>query len=546
MFLIRLLRKPLIWLGADYDQLRLIIQTKLTIDFRRGPSMYQSVGKSKQTFGKQLFMYIFLGVFLSFGFFKIDNIMVCYTIAFTVIIVMMATTIISEFTSVLFDDKDNLIILVRPVSNRTLLLSRLLHIQFYVLYIALALSVITIIVTIFKFGIFATLLFLLGVILSTWITLLITTLFYLSLSKFVNGERFKDIITYFQIALAMVVMFGYQFLPRIIEINSLSDAAITIHPWTYLIPPVWLAALVQLSVPGTVNYDIIILALLALIFTTVGAQVTIRFLSKGFGSILSQIPSDNAVIEKDTKTKKKEKKTWSLSKYLCISEPEKSGWNLVMAVTRRDRKFKQAVYPAFGGMIVLAFAMLRPDINNFAHWIQEISTSQKYLTFIFFGFFATTSIVQFQYTDNPEAGWIYRVLPIKTPGHILSGAIKAMLIKFFIPMYTVLSITVLLIWGIKLLPTMILGAVLTITSTIVTLNLQNTSLPFTQAREMQQKGSNFLKTMLGMLTMGFVVLLVFLASYLPNWTIIIVSVGVLFLNSVAFKFIREIKFKFTD
>jgi ABC-2 type transport system permease protein len=544
MFILRLLQKPLQLMGADYEQLRIIIQTKLTIDFRRGPAMYQATGKSKQTFGRQLIMFVFLGIFISFGFINIHNLLLNYTIAYTIIIVMMATTLISEFTSVLFDDRDNQIILVRPVSNRTLLLSRMIHIQFYIMYIALALSVVTTIVSIFKFGILTAFLFLVGVCLSTWIALLVTTLFYLLVSKFVNGERFKDIITYFQIFLAMVVMVGYQFLPKIIEIDGLRNFTMTIHPWTFLIPPVWLASLVQLSFPGDANLSIVILALLAFIFTIVGGALTVRFLSGGFGALLSQSGGDNIPDTKELSLEKK--RAGGIYKYLCTTEFEKSGWKLAMAVTRRDRKFKQAVYPSYGMIIIIAFAMMHPQFNDISGWLQELGTTKKYLMFIFFGFFATTSLAQLQYTDTPEAAWIYRVLPIQSPGHILSGAIKAMLVKFFIPMYVILTTVVTLIWGFDVLPQMFLGGILTVTSTLITLNLQNTSLPFTQAREMQQKGSNFLKVMLGMLIMGFIVGIVFLSTFLPVWCIWLLSALGIYINTFIYKEFRKTKFKFSD
>ncbi|HEX2936644.1 MAG TPA: hypothetical protein VHO72_14910, partial [Bacteroidales bacterium] len=75
LFLVQLMRKPLEWLGADYDQLRLILHTKLTMDFRRVPSSLNTSGRSKQTFSKQLLIFSVLGIFISFGFFAIHDIL---------------------------------------------------------------------------------------------------------------------------------------------------------------------------------------------------------------------------------------------------------------------------------------------------------------------------------------------------------------------------------------------------------------------------------------------------------------------------------------
>jgi ABC-2 type transport system permease protein len=545
MFIIRLLRKPLIWLGADFNQLEIILNTKLTADFRRTPSIYKTSGKSKQrTFATQLIVFVFLGLFISFGFFSIHDLLLNFTIAFTVFMVMIATALISEFTSVLFDPQDNLILLVRPISNRTLLLSRLLHIQFYVLYIALALSAAPAVVTFFKYGFLTSVFFISGTILSTWISLLITTLFYLSVSKVVSGERFKDIINYVQILLAIIVMGGYQFLPRMAEIKAFENYSMPIHEWTYLLPPAWLAAWVQLSVPAGVTTKIILLSVPAIVFAIGGGILVTKFLSGGFINILIQLSEGEASTKKENLSKTR--RTNDLYRFFCISEYEKTGWKIIMSITSRDRKFKQAVYPVYGFMLVMIFAMLRPNFSDLSGWFQQLKMSDRYLMFLFFGFFTNTSITQMRYTDTPEASWVYRALPITSPGHILSGAIKAMLIKFFIPVYSVLILSVTLIWGIHTLPLMLLGGIMIIITTLITIKIQNTSLPFTQPREMQQKGVNFLRAMLGFIIMGVVIGIVFLASFLPTWSVYIVSVIAIAPVMLIFKVIRRSIFEYTE
>jgi hypothetical protein len=121
-----------------------------------------------------------------------------------------------------------------------------------------------------------------------------------------------------------------------------------------------------------------------------------------------------------------------------------------------------------------------------------------------------------------------------------------MLVKFFVPMYSVLTIAVLFIWGIAILPLMVFGAVLIVSSTLITLTIQDTPLPFTQPREMQQKGSNFLKVMLGMLIMGVLVGFVYLASFLPAWSIYLLSVLALLANVLVFRDMRKTTFDFIE
>jgi ABC-2 type transport system permease protein len=542
MFLVRLLRVPLGWMGADFNQLEIILNTKLTIDFRRGPSMYQSASsKKKQTFSRQLIMYGFVGFFIALGFKSINDLLLNFTIAYSVIMVMMSTTLISEFTSVLFDHRDNHILLVRPVSSRTLLLSRLLHIQFYIMYIALALSVGTAVFTVFKYGVITALFFVLGVGVLAWITLLITTLFYLLVSKVVNGERFKDLINYVQIALTIVIMGGYQILPRMMEVQSLKHMTMPVHGYSFLIPPVWVAAWVQLSKPEGITLAIVGLAVTAFVVAVLGAVLMVRFLSGGFNEVLSQ-SSENEVSVKKVVSKDR-KLSKNLNRFFCISELEKSGWKMVMSITSRDRKFKQAIYPMYGFMFVMVFVFLRPDMNDFTGWFEHLKDTRSYLVFVFLGYFGTTSLTQMRFTDTPEACWVYKALPLTSPGHILTGAIKAMLLKFFVPMYTILTVAVSFIWGFGHIPVMVLGAVLIVLETLITLSIQNTPLPFSEAREMQQKGSNSLKMLLGMAIMGVIVGFVFLASFLPIWAICLISALSIGLNAMVFKSLRKSTFE---
>jgi len=360
-------------------------------------------------------------------------------------------------------------------------------------------------------------------------------------SKVVNGERFKDLINYVQIALTVIVMGGYQLLPRMMEVDSLKHMSMSVHPYTFLIPPAWVAAWVHVSKPDGMTLSMVGLVLLAFMVALVGAVLMVRFLSGGFNEILSQSSENEVVVTKEDVSGAK--RTLTINRFLCVSELEKSGWKMVMSITGRDRKFKQAIYPMYGFLLVMVFVFLRPNMNDFVGWFEKLKDSKSYLLFVFLGFFSTTSLMQLRYTDTPEACWVYKALPLTSPGHILTGAIKAMLVKFFVPMYTILTVSVLFVWGIHLLPIMLLGATLIVLETLLTLRLQDTPLPFTEAREMQQKGSNSLKMILGMVLMGVVVGLVFLATYLPVWAVCLISIVVLFLNTFVYKSLRNTTFE---
>lgn len=515
LFLVSLFKKPIQWLGVDFPQFEVLLRTKLTLDFRRGSSNLQTSGRKKQTFFSQLLIYFVFGLLLSYLSFSIGDIMLSLTIFFSVIMASLAMTLISEFTSVLFDPRDNYILLPRPISPRTLLMLRLTHIQFYMGYIALALSLVSGIVVAVKYNLLALLLYFVAVGLSTWITLILTTFFYMLISKMVNAERFKDLITYLQIFLAVIIFGGYQLLPKLVDEAILKNASMTVHWWTCFYPPTWFAALVKLSLFTNNTTTVLVLSSLALLIPVTGAVFLVRFLSKGFENILGEGLSETAIPVKQEGNKRR--KIINIKKLLCISDLETAGWNLAVATTKRDRKFKQSVYPSFGMMLIFVIIILKPDLKNLADSFQKMGDSSRYLLLIFMGFMGNQAISQLPYSDTPEASWIYMALPLKQHGHLLTGAIKTMLVRFVLPGYLLITIPAFLIWGIDIFPQILLGGLGIVFTQLMIIKIQKMELPFTQKREMQEKGGKFITQMITLIPIGFLVGLVYLTTLISGW-----------------------------
>ena len=528
MFIIGLLKQPIKWWGADYSQVENIIRTKLTMDFRRSPSMFHGSSGTSKTMAYQLFLFLFFGLFIAMGIMTVNNILLNLTICFSIIMVMLGSSVITEFSSVLFDYRDNQILLVRPISNRSLLLARLFHIQVYVGTIAVALSAIPSIVILVKHGILVFIAFWIAVGLNSWITLLITSFFYIALSKVVSGVRFKDLVSYFQIFLAVIVFGGYQLLPRIMEMDAISKSTMDIHWWTYLIPPAWLAGFVDIFKNGVFDFKILMLAFIAIIVSVGGSIFLVRFFSSGFGDVLSEGTAETGGKEKEIV---KSNVRLSPIRIFCVSEVERMGWKLAMSITKRDRKFKQTVYPSFGIIIVMAVIMIKPDFSSFAATMQKLSDSNNFFYFVFLGFFGTTSITQLPYTDTPEGSWIYKALPITKHGHLLTGAIKAMFFKFFAPIMLILSVFTYFVWGVEKLPSLLVAGLMIVLINLYSIIIMKMELPFTQPRDMQQRGNNMARMFFLMLLMGLTVGLTYLTLRMNDWIVFLICT-ILFLATV--------------
>ena len=143
------------------------------------------------------------------------------------------------------------------------------------------------------------------------------------------------------------------------------------------------------------------------------------------------------------------------------------------------------------------------------------------------------------FTDTPEAAWIYKTLPIKDHGQILTGAIKAMLFKFFSPIILILFVMTLAFWGVSKLPVLVMGCLLIILISQYSIVFIGMALPFTQAREMAQTGAFPAMMLLQFIFIAIAVGLVYLVLKLNIWVAVVICVVLFFLSSQANSKIRE-------
>ena len=215
-----------------------------------------------------------------------------------------------------------------------------------------------------------------------------------------------------------------------------------------------------------------------------------------------------------------------------------------MATMKRDRKFKQSVYPNFGIMIVLAIILLKPDLSNILSSLQGNDEFGKYFFVMMLGFSVNAAILQLPYTDTPEAAWIYRALPFTAHGDIISGATKAMLTKFLIPIYFIIAIPSMLLWGLTFAFQILLSVLGNILLVLVIVSTRETLLPFTRVREMQQKGLNTVRAIFSMIFMVMMAGLIYATKLIPVWITAAIC-GIVYCCIIfIFRSIRNRKFKF--
>ena len=195
----------------------------------------------------------------------------------------------------------------------------------------------------------------------------------------------------------------------------------------------------------------------------------------------------------------------------------------------------------FAYSIIMVIVFLKPQINNFSEYIAELGQSSKFVMFFLAGFFGTVGTSIIPYTDLPKAAWIYEVASTEKKYHMQSGAIKAILFTFYLPLYLLYLVPIIWIWGVSVLPHILLGASLSAALAIVLVRMQGQPLPFSKAREMVNKGEYTAKMLLGMLLVGVIIGLVYLVSLAPIALSIALCVTMPFVISLSYRYIRAQK-----
>jgi len=102
-------------MNVNIDHLKAILVAKLTMDNRR-PAAFQQMRASKekkelnQATLKTMLVSLIMGLFFLFSFAIGNDITTQLTFFFSMFIFLLAATLITDFTSVLIDTRDNLII----------------------------------------------------------------------------------------------------------------------------------------------------------------------------------------------------------------------------------------------------------------------------------------------------------------------------------------------------------------------------------------------------------------------------------------------------
>ena len=151
------------------------------------------------------------------------------------------------------------------------------------------------------------------------------------------------------------------------------------------------------------------------------------------------------VLTSQRRRRKQLKTTYSqwLSSLFTRKGAERTGFLFAWKMTARSKDFKIKVYPSVGYLVVYVFIMFF-NIHHFSlQSLQEESTQGR--SIIIVALYMTSLLVlmalnQMIYSDKFKAAWIFYTAPVAFPGAVISGAVKSVILKFYMPIILVIAL----------------------------------------------------------------------------------------------------------
>jgi hypothetical protein len=431
-------------------------------------------------FFRSLWIYVVMGMMLLPFIIMKSNYVFQMSIVFGIVMFMVMTSMISDFSTVLLDLRDKNIIGVRPVGRNTLSMAKTIHICYYMFVLTAALTGPALIACIIFQGPVFFLMFLLFLVLIDIFCIVLTTLIYFLILRFFDGEKLKDIINYIQIILSIVVTVGYQLIGRMFNVVELKVNFVPSW-WQYLIVPIWFAAPFEILKKWEINHYYIAFSVMAVLIPCVSMVIYIKLMPL-FEKYLQKL-GNNSI----NKKKSKGKSEGFFANLLCRNGSERIFYRFSINMMKNERSFKLKVYPTIGFSLIFPFIFMFQMLSDSG--FQGLSQGKSYLFIYFCGLMLPTLIMMMKYSESYKAAWIYKALPIGDTKPVFQGTMKAVITRIFLPVYIIEAVIFAVIYGTRIIPDLFAVFLNLLIFCIICFLLIDKSLPFSSSFDATQQSN---------------------------------------------------------
>lgn len=473
--------------GIDYPVMKKILEVKFKMDERRVPTVMMNGRdtESKNSFRSSLLLYLVLGVIIAVFMIIPVPLFLKMNIILGMLIFMITTTMISDFSSVLLDVKDKNILLPRPVDPRTLNAAKFIHIIVYLFSISMAISGASLVLSLIRYGVVFFLIFLLEVILICGFVILITSLLYYVILTLFSGEKLKDIINYFQITLTVFMTVMYQLIGRIFNFAGISN--FTPPWWGAFLPSMWFAAPFSVFMEHQFNPYYIFLCILAVVIPVIALAVYLKAVAPRFEKNLQKLNESSG-----KRVMKRNSVQFRIANVICKGRTERVFYRFTQQMLANERKLKLKLYPSLALTVALPLifflSLFGKDLTP-----QEFSqiTQGKYYLYLYLSVSMFPALfMMISASENYKGAWIYRTIPLTSPVPVLKGAFKGFVFKYVVPIYLIMCIIITAIFGFRIIPDEVLIFINSIVLMLTMFHFSKKELPFYRDFQLAQNSKN--------------------------------------------------------
>ncbi|MCK7556837.1 hypothetical protein MKQ70_18160 [Chitinophaga sedimenti] len=353
----------------------------------------------------------------------------------------------------------------------------------------------------YLYGVVGALMLILMILFASVFTIFMINALYLIALRITTPERFKEIINYLQIAFSVMVFAMYYLVPKLVNMATLKDIHLLDYTYLYILPPFWFAGGWVSVVLG--RWDMVYIAMLAcaLVLPMLCLWLVVTRLAPSFNRRLALVSGSGGDTPAVVAQRSQRKFYRNIGKWLSRGRLEQTAFEAVWLMTGRSREFKLKVYPSLAYVFIwFAYMLFSGSRGTPEQAWRNLPDSQLHIILLYISCFAfITAIAQLGYSSKFKAGWVYYAAPLQSPGQILAGALKALMVKFFLPYYLLITAFVLWIWGIKAVPDLLLGLLNIIVLCVVFAFIFLRKLPFSMEQNVQQSGGRILLSIVGIL-----------------------------------------------
>ncbi|OZB93480.1 hypothetical protein [Paenibacillus sp. XY044] len=464
--------------GIDYVQMRRILQVKLTMDGRRAPTLIGRTSRSadpdelSNQFIKSLWIYAVMGVVMIPLVIMGHNLIFQMSLVFGILMFMITTSLIADFSSVLLDVRDQTVLGSKPVNVKTINMAKTIHIMIYLFFITGSITAAPLAAALFRHGILFFLVFVLEIGLMDLLIVAITAWLYWLVLRFFDGEKLKDIINYVQIGLTMVMAVGYQLIARMFNLVDLR-IAYEAHWWHVFLFPVWFAAPFEWLFGRHTGGSLIAFSLLSVLLPLLAVRIY-TWMMPSFEANLQKLSAQTA-------RKKGGNGRWSdvLGRWICRSREEQVFFRFALGMIRKERDYKLKVYPSLGLSFIFPFIFMFNAFNSGRGW-EDIRSGNSYFFLYFCALMIPSVVMMLRYTSTPKGAWIFDTVPLRDHTPVYKGTLKACIVQLILPIYVVESIVFTVIFGARILPDLLVILVMILMYTVISFRLMGVGMPFTE------------------------------------------------------------------